>query len=174
MQRIGRIVGGLCMIALWAATSSHAGEQSQDRSGRLDDSFLANLVGEWQISRRIRGTVVRNTLKAEWVLQHTFVQLRMRDVADPPQYEALVLIGYDASSQRYVAHWCDSFGAQYSAVGYGKRVGETIDFVFSYPEGPFHNRFSWDPASRVWSFLMEAEGKDGKRTFFAEDTVRRE
>ncbi len=174
MQRVGRTIGSLCLIVLWAATSSHAAEQSQGRSGRLDDSFLENLVGNWQISRRIRGTVVRNTLKAEWVLQHTFVQLHMRDVADPPQYEALVLIGYDASGQRYVAHWCDNFGAQYSAVGYGKRVGNVIDFVFSYPDGPFHNRFSWVPARSAWVFLMEAEGKDGKRTFFAEDTVKKE
>jgi uncharacterized protein DUF1579 len=174
MQRVGRSIGILCLMAIWAAAPARSAEQAQGHAGRLDDSFLENLVGNWQVSRRIRGTVVRNTLKAEWVLQHTFVQLDMRDAADPPQYEARVLIGYDAVAQRYVAHWCDSFGAQYSSVGYGKRDGNVIDFVFSYPDGPFHNRFSWDPARNAWTFLMEAEGKDGKRTFFAEDTVKKE
>lgn len=174
MQRVASAITSVVLIALWTATSGQSSEQSQGRSGRLDDSFLENLVGNWHISRRIRDTVARNTLKTEWVLQHTFLQLHMRDVADPPQYEALVLIGYDASAERYVAHWCDNFGAQYSAVGYGKRVGNVIDFVFSYPDGPFHNRFSWDPAKSAWTFLMEAEGKEGKRTFFAEDTVKKE
>jgi hypothetical protein len=174
MERMKRIVVGLCLIAMWATGSGNAGEQPQDRPGAPDDPFLANLVGDWQISRRVRDTVVHNTLRADWVLQHTFVQLHMKDVAEPPQYEALVLVGYDAGGRRYVAHWCDSFGAQYSSVGYGTKVGDAIDFVFSYPDGPFHNRFSWDPTKRVWTFLMEAEGKDGRRTFFAEDTVKRE
>jgi hypothetical protein len=107
------------------------------------------------------------------VLQHQFVQLRMEDAAEPPAYEALVLVGHDASSDRYVAHWCDSFGAQYASVGYGKRAGNAIDFVFSYADGPFHNTFAWDPATSTWTFLMQAEGKDGTRRFFAEDTARR-
>jgi hypothetical protein len=137
------------------------------------DLFLQHLLGDWTIARKIRGTVLTNTLTAEWVLQHHFVRLHMKDVAEPPMYEALVLMGYDASADRYVAHWCDTFGAQYAGVGYGKRTGNSIDFVFRYPDGPFHNTFSWDPATRTWTFLMEAEGKDGTRRFFAEDTVRK-
>jgi hypothetical protein len=139
----------------------------------LQDQFLQNLVGEWKISRKIRGTVVANTLTAEWVLQHQFVQLHMKATAEPPEYEALVLIGYDTSTDRYVAHWCDTYGAQYAGVGYGKRVGTSVDLVFGYADGPFHNTFSWDPATSTWTFLMQAEGKDGTRRFFAEDTVRR-
>jgi hypothetical protein len=48
-----------------------------------------------------------------------------------------------------------------------------VQIHFSYPDGPFHNRFSWDAATHAWTFLMEAEGKDGKRTFFGEDTAKR-
>ena len=58
-------------------------------------------------------------------------------------------------------------------MGYGARTGNSIEFVFHYPEGPFHNTFTWNPATRGWTSLMESEGKDGKRTFFAEDSIRR-
>jgi hypothetical protein len=37
---------------------------------------------------------VQNRVTATWVLNHQFLELRMRDVAQPPQYEAIVLIGY--------------------------------------------------------------------------------
>jgi len=82
--------------------------QRPPRRGPLEDQFLQNLVGDWSIARKIRGTVVANTLEAEWVLQHQFVRLHMKDVAEPSEYEALVLIGYDASTERYVSHWCVS------------------------------------------------------------------
>lgn len=140
---------------------------------RLDDPFLDELAGHWEVTRKVRGTVVHNTLQGEWVLQHRFLQLHMIDVADPPKYEALVLIGFDKKADRYVAHWTDIFGGGASAMGYGKRAGNTIPFVFAYPDGPFYNTFTWDPQARGWTMVLEAEGKDGKRAFFAEDTLRR-
>ena len=73
----------------------------------------------------------------------------------------------------YSTHWCDTFGAQYASVGHGKKSGHSIGFLFNHTDGPFHNKFTWDPSSATWTFLMEAEEKDGKRKFFAEDTVRR-
>ena len=172
MKRMNRALWLLCVIALLSGPSGR-GEETAARRGALENQFLQNLVGDRSIARKIRGTVVANTLSAEWVLQHRFVQLHIKDVAEPPEYEALVLIGYDAVTERYVAHWCDSFGAQYAGVGYGKRAGNSIDFVFNYADGPFHNTFSWDPATSTWTFLMQAEGKDGSRQFFAEDTVRK-
>jgi hypothetical protein len=41
-------------------------------------------------------------------------------------------------SERYVAHWIDVFGGRFSeTLGYGKRAGDEIDFIFEYPDGPF-------------------------------------
>lgn len=137
------------------------------------ERFLDNLVGDWQISRKIRGTVVGNTLQAAWVLQHRFVQLHMRDVKEPSEYEALVLIGYEEKSDRYVAYWCDSFGPDYAAAGIGRRKGNAVEFTFNYADGPFYNTFSWDPVASRWTFLMESQQKDGSRVVFAEDSVRR-
>jgi hypothetical protein len=121
----------------------------------------------------IRGKRERSTLDVEWVLQHQFLELHMKDAAEPPQYEALVLIGEDRADGRYVSYWCDSFGGKLSAVGHGKRSGDAIELAFEYPDGPFYNTFTRDSAKGTWTFLMEGQGKDGKRTFFARDTLSR-
>ncbi len=84
--------------------------------------------------------------------------------ADPPTYEALVYIGYQHADQRYVVHWLDVYGGKFSAIGYGRGVGDTI---------PFYNTFKWDARSESWTLTMEATGKDGKRELFAVDTLRR-
>jgi hypothetical protein len=137
------------------------------------DEFIENLYGAWKLTRKIRGKEVENKVKAEWVLNHQFLQLHMKDVAVPPAYEALVLIGYAHLDKKYVAHWCDIYGGKFSAVGYGKRSGNSIEFEFQYPAGPFCNTFTWDAKAKGWTFRMESQSKDGKRALFAEDTLRR-
>ena len=144
-----------------------------DVLAHTDDSFLDRIAGRWEVTRKIRGTTVRNTLDAQWVLQHRFVQLHMVDTADPPKYEAIVMIGYDRQGERYVAHWTDIFGGGASAMGYGKRAGNSIAFEFAYPDGPFYNTFTWEPETAGWTMLLESSSKDGKRAVFAEDTLRR-
>ena len=135
--------------------------------------LIENLVGEWKLTRKIRGKEVENKVKAQWVLNHQFLQLDMKDTADPPAYEAIVLIGYVHADKKYVAHWCDTYGGKFSAVGYGKRSGDAIAFEFRYPDGPFYNTFTWDAKAKGWTFRMESQAKGGKRVLFAEDTLRR-
>ena len=118
------------LAALLLSLAAHARETT------LEDPFLDNLVGKWKVERKIRGTLVANTMEAKWVLQHHFLQLRMKDVANPPKCEALVLIGYDPLQERYVAHWMDVYGGRLSARGLGKRDGNSIEFTFDYPDVP--------------------------------------
>ncbi len=136
------------------------------------DDFIEQLVGYWKLTRRIRGKVVENTVKAEWVLNHQFLQLHMQDTAQPPAYEAIVLIGYAHADKKYVVHWLDVWGGKFSAMGHGQRVGDSIEIEFHYPDGPFYNTFRWDAATKGWPFTME-NMKDGKRIPFAVDTLRR-
>jgi len=154
-----------------AAAAATAG--SLDPEARFDDPFMDNLVGEWKVTMRGPGEVGENTLQAQWVLHHQFLELHLKDVANPPQYEALVHIGYSHADKKYVAHWCDTFGGKLSAVGYGQRSGDSIEFRFEYPDGPFFNTFSWDAQRRRWSFRMESTKKNGERVLFAEDTLTR-
>ena len=97
----------------------------------------------------------------------------MLDVATPPGYEALVTIGFDAKAGEYLAYWTDSWGAEYAAVGRGKRVGDAVEFRFDYPDGPFFNTFRWESATGRWSFVGENVDAQGHRKRFATDTLTR-
>jgi hypothetical protein len=174
MKRYRSPVRALAIMLLACAAMHAAAEEPADAArGSFHDAFIDNLVGEWRLMRQIRGRDVENAVSADWVLNHQFLRIHMKDVAEPPAYEALVYIGYREADQRYVVHWLDVYGGKFSAVGYGKRVGDTIPFVFQYDDGPFYNTFKWDPRTESWTFTMEATGKDGKREPFAVDTLRR-
>jgi len=168
---------GACLLAgsLLLPSLGHAqADDPPDGPKRIfRDDFIENLVGEWKLTRKIRGTQAENTVEAQWVLNHQFLQVHMKDVAVPPAYEALVLIGYSHADQQYVAHWCDTYGGKFSSVGYGKWSGNSIEFKFNDDDGPFFNTFTWDPKNKVWTFTGENVGKDGRRVLFAEDTLRR-
>ena len=137
----------------------------------LRDPLLDNLVGDWQVERKFgSGRRAENTLHVEWVLDHQFLELHYRDVATPPKYDAMVFVGYDPGEQRYVCHWIDNFGGEFSALGYGKLDNEkhAIEFTFNYKDGPFINKFSFDPVSKTWTSLMRQQDK-GEWKVFAED-----
>jgi hypothetical protein len=84
-----------------------------------------------------------------------------------------VLIGFDSAKSRYIAHWCDAFGGAYSTDGFGVRQGDTLEFRFTYDDGPFFNTFTWHPQTRTWTFRGENGRADGSREFFMEDEARK-
>ena len=165
----------LTLAILCAAGQVARSQEPLDGPKRIfKDELLENLVGEWKLSRQIRGRTVENTVQVDWVLNHQFLRIHMKDVQTPASYEAMVFVGYDNTSDRYVAHWIDVFGGRFSeTLGYGQRSGNSISFVFEYPDGPFHNTFTWNPADKTWTFLAEQKNKEGKWTTFAEDKLRR-
>ena len=91
-----------------------------------------------------------------------------------PGYEAHIYIGYDNASERYVIHWIDIFGGRFSeTLGYGSRAGNSIRFNFEYPDGPFHNTFTWSPQDQSWHFFLEQKGEEGKWKTFADQKAIR-
>jgi Protein of unknown function (DUF1579) len=137
----------------------------------FQDALLDNLVGDWHVERKFgNGRTAENMLHAEWVLDHQFLELHYRDIATPPKYEAMVFIGHDAGDQRYICHWIDNFGGEFSALGSGKidREKHAIEFTFNYKDGPFTNRFTFDPATKTWTSLMRQKDKSEWK-LFAED-----
>ena len=157
----------LLLALLWVAGAASA----QDRT--FNDPFIQQLAGEWTLTRQIRGKEAENIVLAQWVLNHQFLQVHMTDSAQPPAYEAIVYIGYQHDTQRYVVHWLDVYGGKGSAIGYGKRAGDSIEVAFQYDDGPFFNTLTWDTLGQGWTFKMESVNKDGKRQLFAIDTLRR-
>ena len=105
------------------------------------------------------------------MLNHQFLQLHMKDVADPPTYEAIVQLGYIHSDKQYVAFWTDTFGAKFASVGRGARSGNSIEFRFGEPETSFYTTFTWFPDKNEWVFRMESPAASGGRSLFAVDTV---
>ena len=170
--RLRRLREGLVAAGLVAATLVGGAAEAQ-QGARLDDALLQKLEGRWDLVREVRGEVVRNTLEASWVLNHQFLQVHMLDTAKPPAYEALVLIGFDARTQEYVAHWTDSWGGEFAAVGRGRRQGDAVEFRFEYPDGPFFNTFRWDATNGSWTFVGGNVDRDGRRVPFLKDRLTR-
>lgn len=168
-------VSALVFIACFSITPHLPAQEPLDGRNRIfRDDLLDNLAGDWKLTRKIRGQSVENSVKVEWVLNHQFLRLHMKDASSPPNYEAMIFIGYDNTSERYVVHWIDVFGGRFSeTLGYGKRSGQSIKFIFEYPDGPFHNTFTWQPETKTWIFLMEHKDRTGKWGVFAEDMLRR-
>lgn len=140
---------------------------------RFEDALLDQLIGELKLSRKIGNRLEENHVKAEWILNHQFLQIHMKDVKSQPRYEALVLIGYDHAQGRYVVYWLDTFGGKFSEKGTGTREGNSIQFVFQYPDGLLHNTFTWNAESQTWRSLIEQHDEQGQWSVFAEDNLQR-
>jgi hypothetical protein len=141
----------------------------------LHDEMLDNLVGQWTLKGTIVGHSGDADMDAAWVLNHQFLKIHEKGIAvipGRPAYEAEVYVGYDNASERYVIHWIDIYGGRFSeTLGYGTKSGNTIKFVFEYPDGPFHNTFTWNPESKTWHFLLEQKNDAGKWGVFADRTA---
>jgi len=151
------------------------------------DSILNGLVGKWKVTGKIVGKRIEQFCEAHWVLNHQFLRVHFIDAASKArrdrrgatnlraEYEAMVFVGYDNMSERYVVHWLDVFGGRFSeTLGFGTRTKRnSIRFVFESPSGPLHNTFTWNPRSRIWSILIKQKDENGRWTVFAEETLQR-
>ena len=140
----------------------------------FQDDLLDKLVGNWRIVREFRNRTVENNATAEWVLNHQFLRVHMRDVTEPPRYEAMVFIGFNPTEQRYVGHWIDVFGGEFSeTLGLGKRNGNLIEFTFQYPDSLLTNVFLFDAASGTWTSKIDQQDESGAFVPFCVDTYSR-
>jgi hypothetical protein len=137
------------------------------RAQTAADSLLDRLVGHWHLTGTVQGEKAESHLAAERVLQGKFVRLHWTDLGEPSQYEAMVFLGVDSVTSQIVAHWIDVFGPGPSAtIGHGAATGNRLVLDFAYPEGPFRDTFTFDPATGGWRFLLETgDGKGGWTTF---------
>ena len=166
---------------------------SEEKAAEVDgeshpfyDSLLDGLVGTWRVSGKIAGQEINQYCESAWVLNHQFLRVnfidsetkRLRDSGDRQEraeYEALVFIGYDNMSERYVVHWLDVFGGRFSeTIGFGRLNNEnSIKFVFEGPDGPLHNTVSRNPSNGTWSIIIEQKDGQGRWTTFAVETLHR-
>jgi hypothetical protein len=159
----------LCIILLaLVPVGAHA-----QTSAAWPDDLVDHMTGSWTLQGKIVGHDAHHEVRAEWVLDHQFLYIHERTAAQAPsaehRYEASWFLGYDPVSERYVLHLLDVFGGRFSeTLGYGTRDGDSIRFIFEYPDGPFHTTYRWSPQSDSWQWLMEQKDKSGKWTTFAD------
>jgi hypothetical protein len=121
----------------------------------------------------VLGKPVEYRMDGRRAIQSRYVELRMIDVARPPQYEARVFIGTDTTDRGYIAHWLDNFGASFSVPhATGTARGDTISLLFPYSNGNFRDTFVYSDSTDSWYIRMEtANGPRWK--LFAEYQVKR-
>ena len=160
----------LALLLIAALTGMHALAQAPPE---WKDDLADHLAGAWTLTGQVRGRDAHHDVQAEWVLNHQFLRIHEKTAPPAPaserRYEAIWFLGYDSVSERYVLHLMDVFGTRYSeTLGYGTRDGNSIRFVFEYPDGPFHTTYRWSPETGSWQWLLEQKDKDGKWTNFAD------
>jgi hypothetical protein len=169
----------LPFLFLCLALSAAIAQDQADLDGPkhiFHDSLLDNMEGRWTLTGTIAGHPAQHTVDAEWVLNHQFLRIHEKDNNSAKDgttpYEAIVMVGYDNTSERYVAHWTDIYGGRFSeTLGYGTRTGNDLRFVFEYPDGPFHTTFRWKPDAGKWEWLMESRNNAGQWRQFADVTL---
>ena len=166
------------LLCLVAALPMRSQEALDGPKHILQDELLDKMAGSWNLGGQIMHHEVTHTVNADWVLNHQFLRIHEKDTAAPKPgdvpYEAIIMVGYDNASDRYVVHWIDVYGGRFSeTLGYGKRSGNDIEFVFEYPDGPFHTTFTWKPDAQQWRWLMREKDKDGHWLEFGDMSLRR-
>ena len=146
---------------------------AQSPPSEWHDDLVDRMAGTWNLTGSVMGREAHHDVEAVWVLNHQFLRIHEQTAEGAPaserRYEAIWFLGYDSTSERYVLHLMDVFGARYSEThGYGTRDGNSLRFVFEYPDGPFHTTFRWSSETGTWQWLMEEKNKDGKWTNFAD------
>jgi len=164
-------------LALLSAGPALAQEPLDGPKHPMQDPLLDHMVGSWKLAGRIAGQPAEHSVSAEWVLNHQFLHVHEKSNAPSKNgttYEAMIFIGYDNTSERYVVHWLDIYGGRFSeTLGYGKRDGNIIRLTFEYPDGPFHTTFLWEDASKSWRWEMDSKDANGQWKEFGRMTLTR-
>jgi hypothetical protein len=178
-MRLGSAALLLSSLAISVALPSRTRAQTlpaQITSAPDWHDLVDHLAGTWTLTGDVMGKTAHHTVHAEWVLDRQFLRIEARTSSDAPaderRYDSIWYLGYDDVSDRYVMHLMDTFGGRFSeTLGYATRDGNTLRFVFEYPDGPFHTDFTWDPTKQTWTWLMQQKNKSGQWTKFATLTL---
>lgn len=146
----------------------------------FQDELLDNFAGEWVMRGMIAGGQVNHDVVAEWVLAHNY--MRFTDVAREldehgnPAYEAIVFIGWDEPSSRYVCQWLDITGGgglHPKGLGYAVPQKNKIPWVFDTGDGSIiYNTFTYVSESDTWHWLIDID-RAGEVSTFADVILSR-
>jgi len=143
------------------------------RAGDVNHDLLGKLTGNWVLRGTIGKRTITHDVNAKWVLNEEYVEIhevsREKNKMGKPQYEAIVLVGWDAKKKEYDSQWLDTTAyAAFppEAVGHAKPGGDNIEFYFGTPDDGIHTTFGFDRKRNGWSWNIDNLIKE-KETPFA-------
>jgi hypothetical protein len=167
----------LCALMFTLLSSSIAFAQNQSADNpyaALQDDLLDHLVGKWDVSGTSHNTATSQTLEVDWVLNHQFIRIYQKSSENARggsvPYEAMLMVGYDATSKNYVLHLMNIRGGRDArGIAFGRRTGNEISFAYfdMAPSGLNSAaptivdtalrpgiRFTWEPDSKTWHIVF--------------------
>ncbi len=133
----------------------------------FQDDLLDHLVGKWDATGTVHDRPSRQTFEVDWVLNHQFLRIHEKSVENIAgrnvPFEAMLFIGYDKTSKRYVLHSMSVFGGgRPGELAYGQRSGNEIKFDEEFAGRRGHGRFIWQPESKTWHYVTGVENANGE------------
>jgi hypothetical protein len=128
------------------------------------DPLLDEFQGNWVLRGTVMGKETTHDITNDWVLNHQYLRIhevsREKNAKGEPEYEAMVFIGWDNPTSRYVCIWLDVWGG-FLTVAYAPRSGDEMRFLFNDGKSDFHTTFLYDRKANVWEWRMDSE-ENGK------------
>jgi len=133
----------------------------------FQDDLLDQLVGKWNGTGTVHDAPSKQIFEAEWVLNHQFLRIQEKTEEIIPRanvrFEALLFIGYDQPSKRYVLQSMNVWGAgRAGAFVYGERNGNEIKFDEDFAGAQGYSRLLWQPESKTWKYVTAMKNAKGE------------
>lgn len=151
---------------------------AQQPQPAFHDELLDHFQGSWVLQGTIAGKETTHDLSNDWVLDHQYLRIhdvsRDKNAKGDPGYEAMVFVGWDQATSRYLAIWLDIWGGFGKAtVGYAPKNGDEIHFLFNDGKTDFHTTFLYDRKADTWEWRMDNEENGQLKPFARVKLTRR-
>lgn len=162
------------LLFLWVVPRTAWSQSGIERSVEWR-SLLNHLAGRWELSGEMSGRDLHQFCEAEWILDLQFLHMSCEATApDTSGYRARYIIGFDSTSNRYLFHLFDTYGAAYSkTLGYGVPGKNQIAFSFDYPGQQFRNTFIWHPEEQSWEMILQQKNEESDWELFAQKNLKK-
>jgi hypothetical protein len=124
--------------------------------------LLDHLAGHWVLRGTLAGKQTTHDVDADWILDHHYLRIREtsreKNSSGKPQYEALVIIGWNPKPQTYVAIWLDVYGGMGTeSMGVAQKQESSLPFVFKDKKGEidFTNDFIYNQKTDSWEWELD-------------------
>jgi len=171
VKLIVRVLLGVLMMPASAALFAQTAPQPKPAP---TPALLDKMLGKWVIRGTIEGQQTTHDLEVSWVLNHGYLRLnevsRERTASGAPQYEAIVLMSWDAQAGEVRCLWLDTTsnsGLSGRGIGIAKPTTDTLPIIItSSPTVSFQNKMVYNASNNSWQWIMDGI-ENGQTTPFA-------